>query len=598
MTDYNKYWNRRAFIGTGASALTAILAGCSSSSSDSQGQSNSKSGGSAETQLDFVGGRPPTEIQFNRWNLANFGHTYSIYWTTTLATAYADGSISSQYLEDMSADGKDLLLTFPTGWKYWNGKDLTAKDFYIQAEIDRFSDPEASPYAGHELVDKQTVKRTFKNEVTPTLMKASVVGAHQITPRWIFEDYLKRYQNAAGASERESITEELLQMTIPTKQFVEEGLGNGLYKIEQFNSAETIATKFKEHPYADRTNLKKTRIVPVGDNTGSLSKNDKLDLTSYIKERDRKIYPENLKNQSKLEWFRTQKFILNWNNEHLAKRPVRRAIISAIDLNSITATAQKYIAEPTQVQTGLRSSIHDQYLGSGFTDKLIKYPLEKDDQTATDYMKQAGYKQQNGTWTSPNGKRITLNILTRGNVGQAQPTKVLSDQLNDFGIETNVNAIGEDYYTKLQEWDFDLGWVWHVAKALWHPTAYFSNDFYGVKAGDPSRDGKGPTGVPLTVTIPKKVGAKKTQGNGVEINPSQLMTDLPASTSKEQVKKRTQTLAQWFNYDLPAIVYMQENSGYAGDVENFTFPGGDKKVDMTEQGRTAWKRGWISRTTK
>lgn len=597
MIDDNRRWNRRAFIGTGASALTAILAGCSNSSSSSQ-NSSGPGQGTNESQFDFVGGRTPTEVQFNPWNLANFAHTYSIYWNTVLATAYADGTISSQYLEDMSASGKELTLTFPTGWKYWNGKDLTAKDFYIQAEIERFSDPESSPYASHELVDERTMKRTFKSEVTPTLMKASVVGKFQLTPRWIYGKYLKRYQDAADSGEREAITEELLKMTISTKRFVDEGLGNGLFEIEKFNSAETVATKFEDHPYADRTNLKKTRIVPVGDNTDSLATSDKLDLISYIKQREQRMYPQSLKNQRKLKWFRTQKFILNWNNEHLANRPVRRAILSAIDLKSITAAARKYVAEPTKVQSGLRSSIHDEFLGSGFADKLIKYPVGKDTKTAADYMKQAGYKKQNGTWTSPKGTQVTLDILTRGNVGQAQPTKVMSDQLNAFGIKTNMSAIGDSYYTKLQEWNFDIGWVWHVAKALWHPTAYFSNDFYGVLAGDPSRDGLGPTGVPLTLKIPKTVGAKQVQKNGVEINPAQLMTDLPASTSKEQVKQRTRTLAQWFNYDLPAIVYMQENTGYAGDVRNFEFPGSDKKMDMNEQGRTAWKWGWISRKTK
>ena len=621
MTDDSKHWNRRKFVGAGAGILTAGLAGCSSNnqpedtpspipagetetdSGTGTGTADGSSGSNlAEPQFDFVGGRTPTQVQFNPWNLANFAHTYSLYWSTPIATAYADGTISSHYLEEFSAEGKELTMKFPTGWTYWNGREMTAKDFYIQLEIERFQDPESSTFTSHELVDDQTVKSTFKTDVTPNLMKAAVVGMVQITPRWLYEEYLTRYQEATTKSERDSISEEVLKMSIPTKQFVDEGLGNSLYQIDSFNSAETIASKYPDHPWADRTNIPKTRVVPVGDNTDSLATNDKLDMTKYITKGMRQQYPSNIKNQYKLNWFRTQKFILNWNNEHLANRNVRRAILSAIDLNSITASAAQtgYLADPTQVQTGMRSSIHKEYLGEEFTNKLIKYPVSKNADTASAYMEQAGYSKQNGTWASSEGKEVSLNILTRDNVGQAQPAKVLSDQLNAFGIKTNLNAVGTDYYTKLQEWEFDLGWVWHVAKALWHPTAYFSNDFYGVLAGDPSSGEKtGPTGVPFELTIPGEVGAKEVSGSGQTIQPAKLMNDLPASTSKEQVIQRTRTLSQWFNYDLPAIVYMQENQGYSGDAANFNFPSADeKKMNANESGRYAWRRGWISGKTK
>ena len=601
MTGTNRHLDRRAFVGAGAGALTALLAGCAESANTTEEPTGtSGSGGSAlvEPQFDFVGGRPPTEVQFNPWNVANFGHTYHIYWTTPLATAYSDGTIASDYLESMTAEGKTLTLKFPTGWKYWNGRELKAEDFYIQMEINRFQDPENSPFASTQLVDEQTVTLTFKESVVPSLMKAALVGKYQITPRWIYRDYLKRYQNASGKSERDSVTQELLQMTIPTKEFAEKGLGNGLYEIQSFGPAETRATKFADHPYADRTNLQKTRIIPVGDNTDSLATNNKLDRVSYIMKRERRQYPKDLKNQYKLKWFRTQKYILNWKNPHLAKRPVRRAIISAIDLEAITAAARKYMAQPTQVQTGLRSSIHDQYLGKDFVNKLIHYPVGGDTQQAAKYMRQAGYSKKNGTWVSPDGEKVSLTILTRTNVGQAQPTKVMSDQLNTFGIQTTINAVGDSYYTKLQEWNFDIGWVWHVAKALWHPTSYFSNDFYGVLAGEPGREGPGPTGIPDTVTIPKEVGAKEVQGQGVKVKPAQLMNVLPSSSSKEEVVKRTRTLSQWFNYDLPDIVYMQENTGYAGDAAHFNFPSEDKKMNMNYPGREAWKRGWISGKTE
>ncbi|WP_330633399.1 ABC transporter substrate-binding protein [Halocatena halophila] len=597
MNNDSTLWDRRAFLGTSAGLVVTGFAGCLN---NQQNQGTSSGGsGDGETQLDFVGGRAPTEIQFNRWNQSNFGHTYSTLFWTGLATAYSDGTIKSDFLEDISVDGNQLTVTFPQDWTYWNGKDLTAKDYYIGVEIDRLQDPEASNYENHELVDEYTVTHTFKEAVTPTLMRASLIDMGVNTPRWIFEEYLTRYQDASGEDERESITEELLKKTISMETFVEEGLGNGLYEVESFSASETIVSKFEDHPYADRTDVDKCRIVPVGDTTDQLATSDKLDMTLFGYIKDSAQYPGNIENLMELQWFRTQKFILNWTNEHLGKRPVRRALVSALDLEAITQSAvdAAYTAEPTQVQTGLRSSIHDKYLGEEFVDSLISYPVAGDSKTATEYMEQADYAKENGTWTSPDGTTMSLTILTRDNAGQAEPSKVLRDQLQQFGIETEVNAVGDNYYTKLQEYEFDLGWVWHVAKALWHPTAYFSNDFYGVLAGDPdSGNETGPTGVPFETTIPNTVGDKQVSGGGTTIKPAELMNQLPVSTSKEQVTERTKTLVQWFNYDLPAIVYMQENSGYWGDVANFSFPdgSGEKKMDANNPGQHAWMRGWIT----
>lgn len=601
MSSDSNTWDRRKFLGMGAGALSVGLAGCGgTSSTTTTTNGGGGGGGSDETQLDFVGGRNPTTIQFNPWNLANFGHTYVTYFTTPVAQAHSTGEITSFFLESLETDGKELTMRFPTGWKWWNGRDLTAKDYYTALEINRLQDPKASNVESNTLVDDRTIRRTFKKQVTPTLMKASLLNppfATVSTPRWVYSDYLSRYKNASSQEERNAITQDLLKMTIPVKQVIEEGLGNGLYEITEFSSAETITKKFEDHPLAGETDVPSTRVIPVGQQTNQLATNDKLDFTpfGYITEPDR--YPDNIQNQFKLEWFRTQKYILNWKNEHLAKRPVRRAIISAIDIEAIAQAAIRanYIGDATQVQTGLRSSLHDRFLSEGFVDKLIKYPVGGDTDTATQYMEQAGYSKSGGTWTGPNGKEVTLDILTRDNIGQAQPTKFLSDQLNAFGIKTNMNAVGQNYYSKLQEWSFDIAWVWHVARALWHPVSYFSNNFYGVLAGDPSSDAEtGPTGVPFTTKIPSTVGAKEVSGEGKEIHPAQLMNDLPTSTSLEQVVDRTETLVQWFNYDLPDIVYLQENSGYWGDQANFSFPNPDEKnIDVNNPGQYAWQRGWI-----
>ncbi len=582
--------SRRTFVGASGGTLAAALAGCMGSSTDS-----------SRFVTAFEGGRPATQVHFNPWNPANYAQTYSIYWLQRTISAHGDGSVSSDFFEELSVDGNEVTVEFPTDWSYWNGDDITAEDYFVAAEIDRYQDPEGSPIEGHELVDEYTVRRIYKDEISPTVAKLNA-GYGMEAPKSVFGEYLERYQDASGESAREDVTNDLLQMTISTEEFVDQGLGSTLFKIEDFNSSETLAVKQDDHPWADRTDIEEIRVLPnveSGTQVEQLEKSNDLDMTQYIAESQRSEYPDNLQNIYELSHYNCQKYMLNWNNKHLANRSVRRAIISAIDIPSIVdaATQTGMLATPTQVQTGIRETIEEMYLGEGFTDQLIQYPVEADEETARGHMEDAGYSLEDETWVGPDGDSISFDIITQSAVAQSQPTKVFSDQLNGFGMDTEMEAIGQDYYSKLQEWEFDIAWIWHVALPFWHPSAYFSNNFYGILAGDQgSGNDTGPTGVPFSTEIPEEVGAREVGSNGVEINPAQLMTDLNGASSEEETIELTQQLVQWFNFELPSIVHMQENRGFGGDVENFSFPDPDEtRLDRPNPGPWALTSGLISR---
>ncbi|GGC64886.1 ABC transporter substrate-binding protein [Haloferax sulfurifontis] len=594
-------------------AGTAGLAGCFDSSGQTtedgggedgtDGGTNTESGASlADDTLDYPAGRPATDVQFNRYSLGNYAHTLQDQLFEEVARGYADGTVRPDLLEDMTVDGRTLTLTFPEGFKWWNGDDLTAEDYYIGLEIDRLQSPEQSPIESNTLVDDYTIERTFKTAVSPNLMKANVAETFVNTPRSIYREYLTRYEEASSESERESVTSDLLDMSITTQQLIDEGLGNALYRVTGFNSSETVLEKFEDHPYASRTDIPKVRIIPeTTADVESLSVNDQLDMNPDVlmSESQQSRYPDNIENVYRLNWFRTQKFTFNFKNEHIARLPVRRAIVNAVDFESMVAAMRQAgtVGAPAENQTALRSTIHEEYLGEEFVDQLIDYPVGKDLDAATQLLEDAGYTKENGTWVDPNGESFTFTVLTQNNNTQVQATKVFNDQLNAFGLQTEISTVSStDYYQRLQTYEADIFWIWHVAKALWHPTAYFSNNFYGIEVGDPSSGNEtGPTGKPFTTTIPSEVGATEISGSGKEIQPAQLMNDLPNSESAEQVKERTRDLVQWFNYALPDFVFVEEDSGYWGDTRDFSMPTGDDyELNTNRPGEFSFKNGWIS----
>ncbi|WEL27588.1 ABC-type dipeptide/oligopeptide/nickel transportsystem, periplasmic component (plasmid) [Haloferax volcanii] len=606
-------WSRRDLIKYGAVAGTAGLAGCFDSSGQTtedgstgdgtDGGTTTEGGASiADDTLDYPAGRPATDVQFNRYSLGNYAHTLQDQLFEEVARGYADGTVRPDLLEDMTVDGRTLTLTFPEGFKWWNGDDLTAEDYYIGLEIDRLQSPEQSPIESNTLVDDYTIERTFKTAVSPNLMKANVAETFVNTPRSIYREYLTRYEEASNESERESVTSDLLDMSITTQQLIDEGLGNALYRVTGFNSSETVLEKFEDHPYASRTDIPKVRIIPeTTADVESLSVNDQLDMNPDVlmSESQQSRYPDNIENVYRLNWFRTQKFTFNFKNEHIARLPVRRAIVNAVDFESMVAAMRQAgtVGAPAENQTALRSTIHEEYLGEDFVDQLIDYPVGKDLDAATQLLEDAGYTKEDGTWVDPDGESFTFTVLTQNNNTQVQATKVFNDQLNAFGIQTEISTVSStDYYQRLQTYEADIFWIWHVAKALWHPTAYFSNNFYGIEVGDPSSGNEtGPTGKPFTTTIPSEVGATEISGSGKEIQPAQLMNDLPNSESAEQVRERTRDLVQWFNYALPDFVFVEEDSGYWGDTQDFSMPTGDDyELNTNRPGEFSFKNGWIS----
>lgn len=583
--------SRRELLGAGGGAFATALAGCT----------NLAGGGGETTRFvtAFEGGRPATTIQMNPYNPSEYGGTYLIHWNQRTSSAHTDGSVTTQFFETFEADGRELTIEFPDDFTFWNGNDITAEDYYVEAEISRHMDPEGSIVERHELDGDYTVRRIYKDDITPTLAKLNSVNGLK-APKSVFREWLERYEEATTTNERESVTQEFLQMTIPTEEYVEKGLGSGLFEIKDFNSSETLGVKRDDHPWADRTDIEEIRLLPnieSGTQVDQLARNNELDMIDYIPENQISGYPDDLENYYKLNHYNTQKYMLNWNNPHLARRPVRRAIISAIDIPAIVDAARQAgtLSSPTQVQTGIRDTIEDKFLGKGFTDKLIQYPVKADKETATAYMKDAGYTLENGAWVGPDGGKINFKIITQSAVSQSQPTNVFSDQLNDFGMATEVNAIGDSYYTQIQEFEFDIAWMWHVAVANWHPKAYFSNNFYGILVGDPKSENEtGPTGVPFSLEIPKEVGAKQID-NGVEIKPAQLMRDLDSAASRKEVMEITRKLVRWVNYDLPAIVHLQENRGFGGDTANFQFPNpNETRLDRPNPGPWALTSGYIS----
>ena len=610
MAEDSRQWSRRQLLRTSTGVAIAGLAGCSSDAgqggqgavngSGGMGTTGGGSGSDQQTLAYAANGRALTDIQFNRYNVANWGQTSQDQFFQQVARGYSDGTIGSEFLKDLSANGKTLTLQFPENFTWWNGRSLTAEDYYVGLEIDRLQDPEASAIRGNELVDDYTIEMTFKQELTSFLMKSEIAETFVNTPRWIYQEYLDQLNQAGSQSERDSVIEDLSTMQISTQQVVDDGIGNGLFRLNAFNASKGVMKLFEQHPYANRTSIETVNYIPAqGTNLSSLTASNQLDMqaNTLINQATRSQFPDNVENVYKYNWFRMQKFTFNWKNDHVGNRLVRRAIMHAVDLARIVSTMKQSgtNGSPVETQTGIRPSIYEKYLGKGWADKLIDYPTGTDTEGATKLMQNAGYSKQGGSWVDPNGNSFTLSLLTQNSPEQTQAMKVFSDQLNEFGLQTQVSSVGStDYYQRLQNYTADIYWIWHVDVALWHPIAYFSNTFYGVLAGDPSSGGQtGPTGVPFSLKIPKQVGAKQVQSGGRTIKPAELMNNLTTASADQKVKQTTRTLAQWFNYDLPGIVFLKENAGTWLDTANFTFEEQNHMLNTDRPGQVALKNGWI-----
>ncbi|MDE3203736.1 MAG: ABC transporter substrate-binding protein [Acidobacteriota bacterium] len=125
--------------------------------------------------------------------------------------------------------------------------------------------------------------------------------------------------------------------------------------------------------------------------------------------------------------------------------PVRQAISLVLDRAQVSQQGEQGDEAPATSNTGLILPNDQSYLASSAN------TLPHDPAQATSILQGAGYKLVNGTWTSSDGKPVTINLEDPASYSDYMASdQAIANQLSSFGIKTSVNGVS------VNAWNADL----------------------------------------------------------------------------------------------------------------------------------------------
>jgi ABC-type transport system substrate-binding protein len=623
---------RRDLVAMGSVAGITGLAGCGG---DGQPQPTPHGSGDGPTESTVDGSTMTTRIEWN-WspgdtNFSSFGQASN--YPSAEAQVFFEPLIGysptkQEFVYELAdgpptmESGCELHVKIKDGYTWWDGTPVTAKERVIQGQLVSWlccGGPEEVPWAPVLVDDSEfyEVKRGHLNDSFASINMMKTLN----TKYDHFEPFLERFQDATTDSERQSVGRELLDHEISLDQVIEEGYGTGLWKPVSYSSSTITFEKYADHPHAGRTDLEEWRwkVVPTDQSFYQALKQDSFDYGTTEYRRNVQNPPSHIEPVIEYPGRFGRKLGMSWRNEHLARRPVRRAIGYLLNLEGLAGIIDQ-VTPVTQQTVGMPDSLVEKYVGSSFLDEIIDYGTDARPEKAAETLRTAGYERSGGVWRDADGKAIRgLNFIASSNADDALIGNTISAQLSNFGIKNDFSTLEPGSYRSLVDpksgsGEFDLSI--HVAGPLApHPSRIWSfkwprtvDNFAGVAdIGKPEGCTTEPPAVTWTGSetptfripvdpvpaYPEHIGATEIDGDEQELEPIRSSIRLRYDLPEEELREVSQQWAWWFNFNLFHVNLHSIDRMLWLDSENFTVSD-DATITGVNLGQGPMANGYLS----
>lgn len=612
-------------------AAASGLAGCASDEPDDSDvlttDGDDGTPGSNTTPTDESGGGTPvtTELTFRApvsWtpgdsniNLfstqGDWEYWVEYMWWEALAYPNNTGDPMMWLADDirLEGDGCDVVIEMRDDYTWWDGTPVTARDMYTSIQITgyvEYGSPDAMD-SSWSMEGDYTLRNTLSGPANPGLKKASYFSPIVAKDDY-YREWLDKFQDASGEDAVKSVAQDLNKHKVSIKDLTEKGLGCGMWKPTQWGPTEIKHEKYADHPRADWTNLETLNWVLMADKQKSIQalQSGRFDLGDKLL--TQAAASSNVEVFSQFPKPGVPKLVLNFNDEHLERRPVRRALAYLVDheeLVKVIKGAHGQFYKSHRKVTGMSSMLNDKWLSDDVYDNLIDYGKTAQPEKARQILEDAGYSKPGETWVGPDGKKIKeLQYLTPPWPIYVTIGKYFSPKLKEFGIPNKLVVPSSSGFWKnwTETWDFDLAnwftYATHPASAFGGGGARYLGKYQDfVKSSDSSSQGcsvdrsvpeltqerSDKLNHPIRPQFPTEVGAMELQGEGQTLQPFMWPRVMAQSQDDAEVRELTGKLVWFHNWQVPHIGFYEETSTYWGDTENFHLPK-PRKVDGHTQG--------------
>jgi hypothetical protein len=465
------------------------------------------------------------------------------------------------------------------GYTWWDGTPVTARERVIQGQLVSWlccGGPEKVPWAPVLVDDNEfyEVKRGQLNESFASINMMKTLN----TKYDHFEPFLERFEDATTDSEIQSVGQDLLNHEISLDQVIEEGYGTGLWKPVSYSSSTITFEKYADHPHADRTDLEEWRweVVPTDQSFYQAFKQNSYDYGTTEYRKNIQNPPANIDSVVEYPGRFGRKLGMSWRNEHLARRPVRRAIGYLLNLEGLASIIDR-VTPVTQQTVGMPDSLVEKYVGESFLDRIIDYGVEAHPEKAAETLRAAGYERSGGVWRDADGNAMRgLKFVASSNSNDALIGNTISGQLSEFGIKNNFSTLEPASYRSIVDpksgsGDFDLS-IHEAGPLAPHPSRIWSfkwprtvDNFAGVaEIGKPEGCTTEPPAITWTESetptfripvdpvpaYPERIGATELDGDGQRLDPIRTSIRLRYDLPEAQLRRLSQQWAWWYNFNL------------------------------------------------
>ncbi|MFB6153647.1 MAG: hypothetical protein ABEJ27_05285 [Halodesulfurarchaeum sp.] len=311
----------------------------------------------------------------------------------------------------------DYYLSFDDRFTYWDGStslDAQAElyDRYMYYamggnvfnETATFNNQTLSQYELHSWRDKGNVGGQAPDPTNELILRND--AALEIHPEnsapfhpAYTEPYVQQFRDASTTDAANTIMQQVEGDVVDFFRLAEEGWGSGPYQFESpddISSSNAVLSLRDDHPN-EHIQIPELEILwaegsrqQVIENQGDIDMNNGV-VTDSSGPINRQTLPDYIQEVDR--WFSTvgQQMIFNFNNKHLKRLWVRRAIAAAVDWEQTAINgASPDTVETISSQTGLLSTMNRSTFSEEFLNSLSNYPMGADTDLATEYMQRAG----------------------------------------------------------------------------------------------------------------------------------------------------------------------------------------------------------------
>lgn len=409
--------------------------------------------------------------------------------------------------QEFKQEGDKVTVTIRDA-KFNDGTQFTSKDvwsFYMlnyNARITKYLD-------SVEIPDEKTVIFDFAepvpiDEVKMCMIAENAQGSHPYHLYGKFADQMWEiikncpktkegetrgpfgFDISAKQKELTDIWNEYIKVVPPNKKPV----GTGPYVVGNMNDNKMILEKNPLYYDADKIEFETIQNVKVTPEQG-VSMLKKADTDSYPGSLPLDIATSVLASNKDIVFYPTYDpashgfyFYQASKNAPLNEKKFRQALVHIINKTPAREAGNYYGIESNISSLGIPPSSLETYVSPEVIEKMREYDVNPT--KAEELLKEIGCVKDGTTWKDKNGKELKIvlgvNAAWQPAGVVANVASIVSDQLNAFGIKSEVKAVdGQVFSTKAIAGEFDMIFEWtDVSWAFMYPyfplQNYYDND--------------------------------------------------------------------------------------------------------------------------